>query len=263
MACGKLRKAECQISPNCDWVVSKGCKSKVPRVPRVPNNNNKNNNNNNNNNNNAEPTGDEFRLSSRIEELSTIIAERTEDIYEKTDGARNIKITVPYFRLTDEVDYLIGKDLQMIMTGKVKYIQVAYSHGNNNGIIIININKKYITDEDNDMSKFLSPKNTNVLVHNGESYFIKINTKAVTFLKKQLSWIQEEFEGTRNKQQGTRNKQQATRNNNNSLPNIEKVKQAYKNLFKKNPSNMGIHRMLHDIVNLLQLNNNSWRVLFN
>jgi predicted metal-dependent hydrolase len=249
MACGKLRKAECQVSPNCDWVVSKGCKSKVPRIPNK-------NKNNNNNNNNAEPTGDEFRLSSRIEELSTIIAERTEDIYEKTDGARNIKITVPYFRLTDEVDYLIGKDLQMIMTGKVKYIQVAYSHGNNNGIIIININKKYITDEDNDMSKFLSPKNTNVLVHNGESYFIKINTKAVTFLKKQLSWIQEEFEGTRNKQQ-------ATRNNNNSLPNIEKVKQAYKNLFKKNPSNMGIHRMLHDIVNLLQLNNNSWRVLFN
>ena len=251
MACGKLRKAECQVSPNCDWVVSKGCKSKVPRVP-----NNNNNKNNNNNNNNAEPTGDEFRLSLRIEELSTIIAERTEDIYEKTDGARNIKITVPYFRLTDEVDYLIGKDLQMIMTGKVKYIQVAYSHGNNNGIIIININKKYITDEDNDMSKFLSPKNTNVLVHNGESYFIKINTKAVTFLKKQLSWIQEEFEGTRNKQQGTSS-------NNNSLPNIEKVKQAYKNLFKKNPSNMGIHRMLHDIVNLLQLNNNSWRVLFN
>jgi predicted metal-dependent hydrolase len=249
MACGKLRKAECQVSPNCDWVVSKGCKSKVPRVPNK-------NNNNNNNNNNAEPTGDEFRLSSRIEELSTIIAERTEDIYEKTDGARNIKITVPYFKLTDEVDYLIGKDLQMIMTGKVKYIQVAYSHGNNNGIIIININKKYITDEDNDMSKFLSPKNTNVLVHNGESYFIKINTKAVTFLKKQLSWIQEEFEGTRNKQQGTSS-------NNNSLPNIEKVKQAYKNLFKKNPSNMGIHRMLHDIVNLLQLNNNSWRVLFN
>ena len=251
MACGKLRKAECQVSPNCDWVVSKGCKSKVPRVP-----NNNNNKNNNNNNNNAEPTGDEFRLSLRIEELSTIIAERTEDIYEKTDGARNIKITVPYFRLTDEVDYLIGKDLQMIMTGKVKYIQVAYSHGNNNGIIIININKKYITDEDNDMSKFLSPKNTNVLVHNGESYFIKINTKAVTFLKKQLSWIQEEFEETRNKQQGTSS-------NNNSLPNIEKVKQAYKNLFKKNPSNMGIHRMLHDIVNLLQLNNNSWRVLFN
>jgi predicted metal-dependent hydrolase len=261
MVCGKLRKAECQVSPNCDWVVSKGCKSKVPRVPNKNNNNknnNKNNNNknNNNNNNNAEPTGDEFRLSSRIEELSTIIAERTEDIYEKTDGARNIKITVPYFRLTDEVDYLIGKDLQMIMTGKVKYIQVAYSHGNNNGIIIININKKYITDEDNDMSKFLSPKNTNVLVHNGESYFIKINTKAVTFLKKQLSWIQEEFEGTRNKQQGTSS-------NNISLPNIEKVKQAYKNLFKKNPSNMGIHRMLHDIVNLLQLNNNSWRVLFN
>jgi len=100
-------------------------------------------------------------------------------------------------------------------------------------------------------------------VHNGESYFIKINTKAVTFLKKQLSWIQEEFEGTRNKQQATRNKQQGTSSNNNSLPNIEKVKQAYKNLFKKNPSNMGIHRMLHDIVNLLQLNNNSWRVLFN
>jgi len=178
------------------------------------------------------------------------------------------------------------------MTGKVKYIQAAYSHGNNNGIIIININKKYITDEDNDMSKFLSPKNTNVPVHNGESYCIKINTKAVTFLKKQLSWIQEEFEGTRNKQQATsnkqqatsskqqatsskqqatsnkqqatRNKQQATSSNNNSLPNIEKVKQAYKNLFKKNPPNpMGIHRMLHDIVNLLQLNNNSWRVLFN
>ena len=105
------------------------------------------------------------------------------------------------------MDYLIGKDLQMIMTGKVKYIQVAYSHGNNNGIIIININKKYITDEDNDMSKFLSPKNTSVLVHNGESYFIKINKKAVTFLKKQLIIFQEE-------------------ETNVSLPNLKKVKVA-------------------------------------
>ena len=238
MACSRLRKAECQVSPNCDWVVSKGCKSKVPSA--TSNN-----------------------LKREIEELSIKI-DNFIHIYEKTDGARKINNLVPYHQPTDEVDYLTGKDLQMIMTGKVKYIQAAYSHGNNNGIIIININKKYITDEDNDMSKFLSPKNTNVPVHNGESYCIKINTKAVTFLKKQLSWIQEEFEGTRNKQQATRNKQQGTSSNNNSLPNIEKVKQAYKNLFKKNPPNpMGIHRMLHDIVNLLQLNNNSWRVLFN
>ena len=80
-------KLNVKVSPNCDWVVSKGCKSKVPRVPNN-NNKNKNNKNNKNNNNNAEPTGDEFRLSLRIEELSTIIAERTEDIYEKTEKTR-------------------------------------------------------------------------------------------------------------------------------------------------------------------------------
>jgi hypothetical protein len=270
MACSRLRKAECQVSPNCDWVVSKGCKSKVPRA--TSNN-----------------------LKREIEELSIKI-DNFIHIYEKTDGARRINNLVPYHQPTDEVDYLTGKDLQMIMTGKVKSIQVG-SQDLSSGFELINITKKYLTDKQNladrdvdngytiDLREFLLPEKTNVPVHNEYTHFVKITQKTVTFLKKQLSRIQEEFEGTRNKQQGTSNKQQATSNkqqatsskqqatsnkqqgtssNNNSLPNIEKVKQAYKNLFKKNPPNpMGIHRMLHDIVNLLQLNNNSWRVLFN
>ena len=195
MACSRLRKAECQVSPNCDWVVSKGCKSKVPRA--TSNN-----------------------LKREIEELSIKI-DNCIHIYEKTDGARRINNLVPYHQPTDEVDYLTGKDLQMIMTGKVKSIQVG-SQDLSSGFELINITKKYLTDKQNladrdvgngytiDLREFLLPEKTNVPVHDEYTHFVKITQKTVTFLKKQLSWIQEELKGTSSKQQGTSNKQQGT-----------------------------------------------------
>ena len=121
-----------------------------------------------------------------------------------------------------------GKDIDML--GKGKSIQVA-SKSMSVGLKIINVNKTYIMNENHSIEV---PDNKNKPISNDFSYFVNINKKAVTFLKKQLIVFQEE-------------------ETNVSLPNLEKVKVAYKNMFKKNPpATMGIHKMLIDIVNSLQ-----------
>jgi hypothetical protein len=197
MACGKLRKAVCKTSPNCEWVISKGCKSKVSRVPnapRVPKATSKQKENQ------QSPSSN---LKKEMGELTRKISKSISSTYHKSGGARDIQSTAPFHKVTNEVDYLTGKDIEMIMTGKGKSIQVA-SKSMSVGIEIINMNKTYITDEDLYIEARVEK---NAPIHNDFSYFVKINKKAVTFLKKQLIVFQEE-------------------ETNVSLPNLKKVKVA-------------------------------------